>query len=215
MWFEPPIWQYFVWIFAILFIIFGELVALTKYNPKYDKLNKTLIFLMYLDVLLLPFFEQIRMGGTLDFYALENFQLIGTVYLGFGLIIFVYALINLFKIIKINMEATNGNATPESLLTNGYYGKVRHPMFGSIILVGLGWLVAWGSIIGLGACFFVSLIFLFDAIKEEETQLIPKFGDEYLEYRQRVPAKFFTRNSSIFVIALVVLAIVGTILAFL
>ncbi|MHA1378757.1 MAG: methyltransferase family protein [Candidatus Helarchaeota archaeon] len=215
MLFEISIWYLMVWIHAILFIVFGELIALTKYNIRLNISNKIFIILMLFTGLILPFYEQIRMIGAFDFYTPDHFQFFGIVYLILGLPIFVYSLINLFKIIQANIKATGGkNATPQVLLTNGYYGKVRHPMFGTLIMVGLSLMVAWGSIIGLGACLIVSLIFLYDANKEERTQLIPKFGEDYIKYRQKVPAIFFTRNSSVGVVVLLVLAIFGTVFLF-
>jgi protein-S-isoprenylcysteine O-methyltransferase Ste14 len=72
------------------------------------------------------------------------------------------------------------------LLDQGIYARVRHPRYLGIILGLLGWslfsgytgavVVALGTIPGLGLVTFF-----------EERELLERFGDEYAEYRARVP----------------------------
>lgn len=77
---------------------------------------------------------------------------------------------------------------PPKLITTGLYVHVRNPMLLGLFLVLLGLGILFGSI---------SLIFIFTpifilinvlyvkAIEEKEMEL--KFGEEYLEYKKRVP----------------------------
>ncbi|MFX1449717.1 MAG: methyltransferase family protein [Promethearchaeota archaeon] len=199
----------------ILSVFFGILVILTKYDIRLDKLNKLLIFLLYLFSFTIPFWNQIRMWGAYDFYDSNHFFIYGVIYPICGFPTFIFGMINFFKIVHQNEEATNGkNATPQLLITSGFYAKMRHPMYAMIILFDLAWHITLGSIYGFLSALIVSLIFIYDARREEQKQLIPKFGEEYLTYCKEVPVRFFTRNLSILIIILLFLGITGTILEF-
>lgn len=74
----------------------------------------------------------------------------------------------------------------DKLVTSGVYGKVRHPIYSADIVLGWGIFFFYPSTNFFLAVVWLTLI-LFLWMKMEEKGLIEKFGDEYLEYKKRVP----------------------------
>jgi protein-S-isoprenylcysteine O-methyltransferase Ste14 len=74
----------------------------------------------------------------------------------------------------------------DRLVTNGIYGRIRHPVYASLILFLTGALL-----IGLSAAtllFFVLFIAaLAVRINREEKFLLEKFGEDYARYARKVP----------------------------
>ena len=72
------------------------------------------------------------------------------------------------------------------LLTTGILARVRHPLYLGVMLIYLGFLVNSVSLIALLA--YVGVILVHNNLANfEENDLIRIFGDEYIEYRQKVP----------------------------
>jgi protein-S-isoprenylcysteine O-methyltransferase Ste14 len=66
------------------------------------------------------------------------------------------------------------------------YGIVRHPMYLSEILLGLGFLLFSLSLAAV-VVWVLAIGFLHVIAKYEERQLLAHFGDEYRDYMQEVP----------------------------
>jgi protein-S-isoprenylcysteine O-methyltransferase Ste14 len=71
-----------------------------------------------------------------------------------------------------------------TLVTNGIYSVIRHPSYLGLLLVSLGWVLAFRSGAGLllTACLIPPLL---ARIRAEEALLLEQFGDEYRAYRSR------------------------------
>jgi protein-S-isoprenylcysteine O-methyltransferase Ste14 len=80
------------------------------------------------------------------------------------------------------LPAPSSNST---LVTDGIYGKIRHPLYTSLMALGLGWAFAFSSAAGLGLA-VVLCIFLHAKARHEEALLCLRFP-EYPDYRRRVP----------------------------
>lgn len=75
----------------------------------------------------------------------------------------------------------------ESLVTTGILSRVRHPLYSGLILISLGYwiyLPSWTNLVTV-ACWW---LYLPVGIWLEEKKLIARFGQEYIEYKKRVPA---------------------------
>jgi len=74
----------------------------------------------------------------------------------------------------------------EPLKTDGLFGIVRHPILFANIIWPLGWSMVFGSWIGVALvpAWFL-LVYLMSFI--EEDRLIEVYGNDYVEYRRRVP----------------------------
>jgi methanethiol S-methyltransferase len=72
------------------------------------------------------------------------------------------------------------------LATDRLYGVVRHPQYTGIFLAIFGQLIHWPTIPTL--VLFPAIIWAYYRLaKREETQMIERFGDEYLAYQRHVP----------------------------
>jgi len=72
------------------------------------------------------------------------------------------------------------------LITSGPYAIVRHPMYAGLILAALGGLLiyaTWTTV--YFACFAP---FMLVRARREEQVLVKEFGEQWVEYSQRVPA---------------------------
>lgn len=73
------------------------------------------------------------------------------------------------------------------LATTGPYARVRHPQYAGFVLVMLGFLVQWPTLLTL--VMFPVLVWMYVHLaREEERETIAEFGEAYLEYARRVPA---------------------------
>lgn len=73
------------------------------------------------------------------------------------------------------------------LITNGIYRFVRHPQYSGFTLMIVGFLVQWPTIITLIMA-PILLIMYAKLAKKEEKKMVELFGDEYIQYRNQVPA---------------------------
>src|SRR5262249_28759882 len=70
------------------------------------------------------------------------------------------------------------------LVTDGVYGVIRHPSYLGLLVLSLGWALAFRSAVGV---LLVALTIppLVARIRAEEALLRAQFGDEYEAYRAR------------------------------
>ncbi len=106
-------------------------------------------------------------------------------WLGVGVgILCTFGIYWLFSSIGSGITPTSATRTKHNLVTTGPYRWVRHPLYtiGSSMFVAFG-MIADNWFIALLGVF----VFILMAIRtpKEESNLIEKFGDEYLEYMQR------------------------------
>lgn len=78
-------------------------------------------------------------------------------------------------------------APPDELVETGPYAYSRNPMYVSVIVMVLGEAVALGSAALLGYAALLVPFFQFMITQVEEPQLEAALGDEYEDYRARVP----------------------------
>jgi protein-S-isoprenylcysteine O-methyltransferase Ste14 len=76
------------------------------------------------------------------------------------------------------------------LVTNGVYRRVRHPMYASIFLFGIGqgmilsnWVAGWGALVTFTALYLRRL-------PREEQMMRDAFGEEYVRYSERTGRVF-------------------------
>jgi len=79
------------------------------------------------------------------------------------------------------------------LATTGPYAYVRHPQYVGFILIMLGFLLQWPTLVTLAM--FPVLAYMYARLaRVEERDVIAEFGEEYLRYSSETPA-FFLRLS--------------------
>jgi protein-S-isoprenylcysteine O-methyltransferase Ste14 len=83
-----------------------------------------------------------------------------------------------------------------ALTTTGPYSYVRHPQYVGFILVMLGFLVQWPTLLTL-AMFPILTVMYVKLAKNEEREAIAEFGSAYTTYTNEVPA-FLPRLTRLF-----------------
>jgi protein-S-isoprenylcysteine O-methyltransferase Ste14 len=78
-----------------------------------------------------------------------------------------------------------------TLAVTGPYASIRHPQYAGFVLIMLGFLVQWPTILTLAM--FPVLVFMYVRLaRREEREVAAEFGEAYARYAARVPA-FFPR----------------------
>lgn len=81
----------------------------------------------------------------------------------------------------------------QQLATTELYAKIRHPQYDGFILVMVGFLVQWPTILTL--IMFPILVTMYVKLaRKEEQETSKEFGEEYQNYAEKTPAfipKFF------------------------
>lgn len=73
------------------------------------------------------------------------------------------------------------------LATTGPYAQVRHPQYMAFVLIMLGFLLQWPTLLTL-AMFPVLVLMYGRLARTEEAEMLAQFGDEYRRYASRTPA---------------------------
>lgn len=138
------------------------------------------ILIFIIPIILAPFDVQPRIGDVLGF----SFRIVGMILTAWGFVFIAVASKRLLKVAGLEQ-------IPRELITDGIYGKVRNPIYTGVILLTVGWSLAWGAIYSFFIITGIVILILFSLIKFlEEPMLIKLFGDKFLEYRKRVPMLF-------------------------
>ena len=74
-----------------------------------------------------------------------------------------------------------------SLATTGPYARVRHPQYAAFVLILLGFLLQWPTLLTL-AMFPVLVVMYARLARGEERQALAEFGEEYERYMRETPA---------------------------
>lgn len=82
-----------------------------------------------------------------------------------------------------------GSAKKHVLATSGPYAYIRHPQYLAFILIIIGFLLQWPTLITL----LMAPILIWQYVRlgrQEDKQMLARFGDGYELYRQRTPGYF-------------------------
>jgi|APTNR8051073442_1049403.scaffolds.fasta_scaffold14754_2 protein-S-isoprenylcysteine O-methyltransferase Ste14 len=122
-------------------------------------------------------------GAAIDFgRPLRIASLIGFVVIALAIDISAFLEFRKFKT-TINPLAPQ-NAS--NIVQSGVFSKTRNPMYLGMVLLLSGWAIWNTSLIGLFLVGGFALYIHFFQIKPEERALSAKFGQEYLDYLQKV-----------------------------
>lgn len=91
-----------------------------------------------------------------------------------------------FWLISAGWQRLYAAQKQHKLATGGIYGRMRHPQYVGFILVMLGFLVQWPTILTLAM--FPVLVFMYVRLaKAEEREALAEFGQAYRNYMKEVP----------------------------
>ena len=91
-----------------------------------------------------------------------------------------------FILISVGWKVLYEAQRKRELATSGIYSYVRHPQYDGFILVMLGFLVQWPTLLTLAM--FPVLVFMYVRLaRSEEKQALAEFGTRYEAYMREVP----------------------------
>ncbi len=73
------------------------------------------------------------------------------------------------------------------LARTGLYARIRHPQYVAFVMIMFGFLLQWPTLITL-AMFPVLVVVYARLARAEEADMLREFGNDYVTYRQQVPA---------------------------
>lgn len=91
--------------------------------------------------------------------------------------------------LRVNRRAPLSAQKTGRIITTGVYGQVRHPIYSADIV--LAWAIFFfypDARFAVGTLWLTAVLFFWMDL--EEKALTQKFGDEYREYKRRVPKMF-------------------------
>lgn len=141
---------------------------------------------------IMPLLSQPRFDGSLRTWLFA----VGVVLLAAALLLVIWTIRFIFP-----AAAKGGDELdPEFLVVKGPYQWVRHPSYLAAVAGIIGWVLLKGGLYSILLCPVSYLLFRLEAYLEESRVLEPKFGDEFRQFRQRVPTAIFGRVGTIILI---------------
>ncbi len=89
-----------------------------------------------------------------------------------------------FRLLRVAGSPAETIEDTTQLVTKGAYRYIRHPIYCSLVLAGVGTFLKKPSILGILLFTFV-FFFVYVTAKVEEQDVIEKFGEEYLAYMKK------------------------------
>lgn len=152
----------------------------------------------------LPALPDMTLWRLADFpFQIEGYPipLFDSIFFAFGLVVFahgVFRMLGAWHDTYLFEEADGEFGT-------GLYEKVRHPMYGSFMIVELGLFLSLRSLYGVAVIAVLYLFHVLNALFEEQFVLKKKFNERYAEYRHKVKAMFFSRAMTVYLLLALVL----------
>jgi protein-S-isoprenylcysteine O-methyltransferase Ste14 len=181
---------------AIYVAIRGVYNGRTKSNQKevsrVDWRERSLLVVVTVGCMLLPLVYLFTPWLSFADYRLPAWApWCGTAVMAFALWLFWRSHADLGQNWSISLEIRQGH----TLVTNGVYRSIRHPMYASIWLFGLAqglmlanWLAGWSAFAAFAVMYFVRT-------PREEQLMLERFGDAYREYMRRT-GRLFPRGAA-------------------
>ena len=142
----------------------------------------TLLALMWIAMMILPLVSIVTPLLSFADYPLRVVPFfLGTVCLVFGLWLFYRAHADLGTNWSISLELREGH----SLVTDGVYEHIRHPMYTAILLHAVAQALLLPNWLAGPSCLVAFLVMLIFRLGPEEQMMRDTFGDDYVAYMGR------------------------------
>jgi protein-S-isoprenylcysteine O-methyltransferase Ste14 len=87
---------------------------------------------------------------------------------------------------RMGVPELSSTERPQTLVRDGIYGMVRHPIYSSAVLAGLAYALIV-NYVGVDVLSVAAIPMFYAIIVLEERELIDRFGATYREYQREVP----------------------------
>ena len=134
-----------------------------------------------------------QLVGT-DFGTSLPLIALGAICAAFGITIAVKRKKYLTMAILAGIPELSRGGEKGKLLTEGIYGRIRHPRYVEALLGVLGYALI-ANYLGMYILFVLTVPAIYFIVVLEERELRDRFGSAYEEYSERVP-RFFPRRST-------------------
>ncbi len=119
--------------------------------------------------------------STQEFFQSEVISWIGVFFCIAGLLLFLWSLVSFGQSFRVGIDSDQ----PDKLVTNGAFAFSRNPIYVAFGIILLGQFLIFSNWILL--IYLVAAIWLFHRqVLREEDFLIQQYGQEFIEYRNRV-----------------------------
>ncbi len=116
----------------------------------------------------------------------QPFNLVGLLLIPVGFLLIIWANYTLLHIGKIGLRNREPMQRPSNLVLVGPYRFTRNPIYFGCLLVLLGLVIVWSSVVTAILTILVYIIFRNVFIKKEEMILEEEFGEEYQDFKNHV-----------------------------
>lgn len=116
----------------------------------------------------------------------QPYNLVGLSLIPVGMFLVIWANFELLYIGKIGLRDREPMQKPSNLVLAGPYNFSRNPLYFGVLLMLLGLVIVWSSVVTAFLTILVYIIFRYMFIKKEELILEEEFGDQYREFKKRV-----------------------------
>lgn len=110
----------------------------------------------------------------------------------FSNVLIIFGFIIIARAWKVLHQASQ----KQQLATTGPYAWVRHPQYDGFILIMIGFLLQWPTLITL-VMFPILVVMYVRLAKKEEREMAKEFGEEFINYTKNRPAflpRFFSKS---------------------
>lgn len=159
--------------FGIFILLSILLLAFTLKRPHRHRIPRFFAFESLLGLVLLN-------AGTWFRNPLSLLQLISWVFLASSIILAVHG----FRLLRIVGSPKDDIEETTQLVTIGAYRYIRHPLYCTLLLVGIGAFLKDPSFLAL-IVFLILAGFVFVTGRIEEDENIERFGEEYRAYMEK------------------------------
>ena len=125
----------------------------------------------------------------------QPYNYIGILFIPVGMFLIIWANYTLLWIGRIGFKDREPMQRPSSLILVGPFRFTRNPIYFGNLLMMLGLVIVWSSIVTALMLIFVYIIFRLVFIKREEVILEEEFGEEYREFKKRIRRWIWNRAS--------------------
>ncbi|MCK4568183.1 MAG: isoprenylcysteine carboxylmethyltransferase family protein [Candidatus Thorarchaeota archaeon] len=120
----------------------------------------------------------------------QPYNLFGIALIPVGMLLVIWANYALLHIGKIGLRNREPMQRPSNLVLVGPFRYTRNPIYLGCLIMLLGLVIIWSSVVTAFLMILVCIIFRQVFIKREEIILEDEFGDEYRDFKKRVKRWF-------------------------